>query len=107
MRSPSPSASGSLPLSSPLSCRGSCCRAGPLTVGENEYETIGLQIRPIGNGDFGITVQTGAADGGSLLAARDMMIADQRLDWLDIAADLEVPGEVEVDLRIHVRHDSG
>lgn len=25
---------------------------GPITVGENEYETVGLQIRPLGNGEF-------------------------------------------------------
>jgi len=26
--------------------------AGPITIGENEYETIGLQIRPLGRGEF-------------------------------------------------------
>lgn len=36
---------------------------GPLTVGENEYETVGLQIRPIGNGDFDAIAYSGGLPG--------------------------------------------
>lgn len=36
---------------------------GPLTVGENEYETIGLQIRPIGNDDFDAIAYSGGLPG--------------------------------------------
>ncbi len=36
---------------------------GPLTVGENQYETIGLQIRPIGNGDFDAIAYNGGLPG--------------------------------------------
>lgn len=36
---------------------------GPLTVGENEYQTVGLQIRPIGNGDFDAIAYFGGLPG--------------------------------------------
>src|SRR5690606_16488019 len=36
---------------------------GPLTVGENQYETVGLQIRPIGNGDFDAIAYSGGLPG--------------------------------------------
>lgn len=36
---------------------------GPLTVGENEYETVGLQLRPLGKGEYEAIAYSGGLPG--------------------------------------------